>query len=122
TWVFVDLLNNYINSIITGFGNKIFAAAYNGVYLSTNDGVSWQLKNSGMLSYDFIKYLTIDANNILYAATEMYSGQMYKSTDQGETWVQCNTGLPNDEVSGLECSNNTVFVSYKNAGIYRSTN
>ena len=119
SWVFVDLLNNYINSIVTGFGNKIFAAAYNGVYLSTNDGVSWQLINPEMQS--FIKYLTIDDNNIIYAAA-IYSGFMYKSTDEGENWIQCNTGLPNDEVSGLEFSDNTLFVSYKNAGIYRSTN
>ena len=119
-WVFVGLLNNYINSIIRGFGNKIFATAYDGVYLSTDDGNSWQLKNTGMQSY--IKYLTIDDNNILYAATEIYNELMFKSLDEGETWTQCNTGLPNDEVTGLISTDNKLYVLYKNAGVYCSSN
>ncbi len=122
TWIFVDLLNNYINSIITGFNNKIMAAGGGGVFVSTDDGVSWQLKNSGMQPYEFIKYLTLSDDSSIFATTEMYGGLMYKSMDEGETWIECNSGLPNDEVSGLESINNILFVSYKNAGIYRSTN
>ncbi len=122
TWVFIDLLNNYINSIITGFNNKIMAAGGGGVFVSTDDGVSWQLKNSGMQPYEFIKYLALSDDSSIFAATEMYGGLMYKSMDEGETWIQCNSGLPNDEVSGLESINNILFVSYKNADIYRSTN
>ncbi|MBP9581827.1 MAG: T9SS type A sorting domain-containing protein [Ignavibacterium sp.] len=122
SWSFVDLLGNYINSIIRIPNNKIMASGYSGVYVSTNDGGSWQLKNSGMPQSQFVKYLALNDNNTVFAAAAMYSGLMYKSSDEGETWIQCNSGLPNDEVSGLVCSNNILFVSYKNAGVYRSDN
>ncbi len=121
SWNFLALLNNYINSIIIDFTDSIiYASGYPGVYRSSDDGSTWQLKNTGMLSYEFIKYVSFGSNNLIYAAADIYGGKMYKSSNQGELWIQIDSGLPEDFVKGLITYGDYVFVCYDNGGIFRT--
>ncbi len=123
TWNFVTLLNNIVNSIIISeTDNFIYASIYKGVYRSSDDGLTWQLKNSGMLSYELIKYVAFGSGNLIYAAADIYGGKMYKSTNKGDQWIQIDSGLPEDEVTGFVTYGNNAFVCYENAAIYRTTN
>ena len=123
TWIFLTLLNNIVNSIIINENdNYIYAGIYTGVYRSSDDGLTWQLKNSGMQSYELIKYVAFGNNNLIYAAADIYGGKMYKSYDKGEQWIQVDSGLPEDKVTGLVTYANNAFVCYNNAAIYRTTN
>lgn len=70
-----------------------------GVYASTNGGLTWALTSSGLPHTD-IKTLFVDPlhPDTVFAATSggcLYSGYgLYRSTDGGQSWSAANTGLP----------------------------
>jgi photosystem II stability/assembly factor-like uncharacterized protein len=80
--------------------STVYASTGNGVYKTTDDGVSWAAVNNGFKTL-VVQTVVIDPNdsNILYAGTA--AGQfgiatdagVYKSTDAGATWFQINNGF-----------------------------
>ncbi len=68
-----------------------------GIYKSTDNGRSWQIKNNGLTNY-FVQDVAYDPQNslTLYAATR---GGVFKSIDGAETWVSKRSGFP-EENSG----------------------
>lgn len=67
TWTLAGL--NGINVLSLGLnGNNLFAGTENGVYLSTNNGTNWIIKNQGFSSVPHIEAILI-TNNYLYAGT-----------------------------------------------------
>jgi photosystem II stability/assembly factor-like uncharacterized protein len=81
--------------------------------------------------------MAVSANGTMYAGTRDNRTSntgfgVYKSTDNGETWIPSNTGLPlyqgtNGIVSKIACKNDTVFIYHaRNNGdtpkLYRSVN
>lgn len=65
-----------------------------GIYKSTDNGRSWQIKNNGLTTY-FVQDVAYDPQNssTLYAATR---GGVFKSTDGAETWVSKRSGFPEE--------------------------
>jgi photosystem II stability/assembly factor-like uncharacterized protein len=72
-----------------------------GVFISTDDGLTWQQSNTGIntaggASGDAVPIfsLTVDPHDpsIIWAGTDM-SGQIYKSTDGGATWEEKDQGV-----------------------------
>lgn len=82
----------------------LYAAVYNkGVFKSTDDGKSWELKNNGIEKNKCAFELTLTDNGVLFltvSATprhkggekgrEYYSGAVYKSTDGAKSWQKLN--------------------------------
>ena len=90
-----------------------------GVYHSTNGGEDWiQRGLSGQIVYS----LTMDDNGTLFAGTK--DSGVYKSSDDGLTWIQINNGLYNKNIFRVKTSpNNLLFAcSESDGGIYRSSN
>jgi hypothetical protein len=74
TWTLAGL--NGINVLSLGLnGNNLFAGTENGVYLSTNNGTNWIIKNQGFSSVPHIEAILI-TNNYLYAGT--YAESVWK--------------------------------------------
>ena len=79
-----------------------------GVNKSTDGGITWQQKNSGIKADPDrfgngapIFTLTVDPNNpnIIWSGTQNYKG-IFKSTDNGETWQEKDNGITEgDEIS-----------------------
>jgi hypothetical protein len=84
-------------------GNRtLFTSVYSkGVYKSTDDGKSWQLKNKGIEENTCAFELTLTSNGVLFltvSATPVhkggkksmayYSGAVYRSVDGAETWTR----------------------------------
>ncbi len=65
-----------------------------GVYKSTDNGNSWEIKNSGLAIY-YIHDIAFDpqTRTTLYAASR---GGVYKSTDGGDNWVLKRNGFPEE--------------------------
>ncbi len=55
----------------------------NGVYYSTNEGVSWIISNNG-LTYARVNGMALDSTNFLYAATER---GLFRSSNSGALWT-----------------------------------
>jgi photosystem II stability/assembly factor-like uncharacterized protein len=71
--------------------NRMYIAASDGVYLSTDGCQSWQERTTG-IGYQRVNTLAIDPvdPDILYAGTGIGA---YVSRDAGQTWILTNEGL-----------------------------
>jgi photosystem II stability/assembly factor-like uncharacterized protein len=81
-----------INSIVVDANNKLYVAAQNGIYRSTNNGTSWTTLSCNGLWENNVKRLQIDPGNAntLFAGT---AGKVFKSTDAGATWTDASKNI-----------------------------
>ena len=90
----------------------------NGIYKTTDRGMSWTQINSGLTttrtSY-FIGELVIDQKNpmIVYVAT---LDGIFKSTNGGDTWVEANSGLADVTITDLAIDPTTSSTIYAAGG------
>jgi len=102
-------------------GTNLFAATYSGVFLTTDNGENWILKNNGMGTSGRKIYALAEINNNLIAGTD--SG-VFVSTNYGEQWIFKNTGFPIIETGFIHeiiAYNSTKLFAGTEAGVYEST-
>ncbi len=91
------LSNSYVSALAVDNNNNVYAATEeDGVFKTTNDGLTWIPINNG-LTFPYVNDVKIDANGYIFAATT--GGGVYFSDDGGTNWTPKNTGLP--DISGL---------------------
>lgn len=111
-------------------GNNIFAGTFDsGIFLSTNNGLSWSEVSTGL---PIITVMSIAVNNnnifvgtypVLNSITgELYAGGIFLSTNNGQNWVEMNTGLPSKHINSITISGDNIFVGTNGMGICNSTN
>ncbi|HWI93040.1 MAG TPA: hypothetical protein VNT20_17305 [Flavisolibacter sp.] len=113
------------NIIYAGTGEGVIAGTYGsyhnfpgvGVYVSTDGGITWTLRN-GLVNRRITKILVASSNaNVVYVAGQ--SG-FEKSTDGGLTWTMLQTGQISDAV--IDPSNdNILYIAASNNGILKNT-
>ena len=99
-----------------------------GVFLSTDGGLNWSARNSGM-NLSTITSLVTQANNANVVLAAGFgdrcnqggdaNGGIYRSTDKGATWTQVMDRKVEDLVTLPGTS--TVLASAPGSGVYRST-
>ena len=88
-----------------------------GIYISTDDGVSWSQSNSGLGADTSISVMAINSNDEVYISTG--KGKVYKSTDNGASWTAVsNSDFLNQ--TGNYFSVNQLIISSTNM-MYAST-
>lgn len=98
-------------------GNNIFAGTGRGIYISSNNGDSWELKNTGLCFNLAVFAITLN-NNSIFAATDC---GLYLSTNNGNSWDSLNTGLPDNTVfRSVAINENKIFASAEYS-VYTST-
>jgi hypothetical protein len=115
---------NCLTSGANGSGGKDLYAGTegDGVFLSTNDGTSWQEINNGLQDSVRVNTLAIDSSSIFAGI-----GGIYRSINYGASW-ELVTVFPNEETARcIAVSDSEVFAgTYQwNGGpgaIYHSTN
>jgi photosystem II stability/assembly factor-like uncharacterized protein len=123
TWLEPNQTIPNVNSVAISFNDDVIAGTMNGVYISTNYGYDWELRDNGFPEPTIIMSIFVDDINNYFAGT--YSGQdaIYKSTDLGMSWYA--SGPPIywfAIVSIINNSSNTLFASSLDArGVNRST-
>jgi hypothetical protein len=119
SWVAVDSgfpINAYVVSLIKS-GNNIFAGCDpGGVYLSSNNGSSW---NATSLTYG-VNTLATSGSNI-FALTD--NEGVFSSSNNGNSWTAVNKGFADSaNVISLAASGTDIFAGISGAGVFRSSN
>ncbi len=96
--------------------NNIFLGTNLGVYVSTNDGVNWVLKNNGISSN---LYIISIVNNGTYIFCSNIDYDVYLSTNNGDNWTSVTNNLTG--VDPCLYYNNKLYAT-TSAGFFISTN
>ena len=102
-----------------------------GVYRSTDNGVSWALENNGMNRIFVSTMLRGVDSNYLFATT--WDGGVFRSADNGVNWLAANTGLTRQNIRSLAVNGTTMYAGNPGTtegffrpatpgGLYQSTN
>lgn len=99
-------------------GSRLYAGFNGGgIYISEDDGFSWERSNNGLSNY-YISSMVVKEQYI-FAGT--LSVGVFVSTNQGQSWAGANNGLPNSSVTAVAELDTFVFAGMINQ-IYASTN
>jgi ligand-binding sensor domain-containing protein len=112
-------------------GTNLFAGTIDGVYLSTNNGLSWKDINEGLprqIFDDTTKYVGIGCLALigqnLFVGT--LGGGVFLSTNNGTNWNEVNSGLPTYYSGDIDVKSFAVIGSRlfaaTNSGVFLSTN
>jgi len=120
SWTYSGLGTNNVACLALS-GSNIFAGTKtSGIFLSTNNGGSWNAVNNGITVMS-IGHLAVSGANVL-AAQSGYTG-LYRTTNNGGNWVPY--GLTGLAVVSLGVSGNNVYAGTLNGtvpGVYYSAN
>jgi photosystem II stability/assembly factor-like uncharacterized protein len=95
--------------------NLYVGAGDNAVFVSTNNGTTWDLTNSGLKR--------IHVNSLVARGMDIYVGTwngVYCSTDAGKSWAPINAGLTNLQVTTLYVRGTYLFAGTGGGGVFRS--
>lgn len=108
----------HINKIDV-IGNVVFITTDAGLYSSTNDGNSWELKFYPGLNYQTEVF---DYNNGNFV-TAVNGVGVFLSSDNGTTWVQTQTNGLNTQTAyySILIDGNVIIISTHNGEVFKST-
>lgn len=115
TWTDTDLDESYVQAILL-HSSSVFAGTTTGLYLSTNSGDSWTLKETGLPGG--VQALADHGSTVFAAA---YDG-VYRTTNDGDSWDPASTGLPAypEYVTTLALHDGKIFAGTASSGVYVS--
>jgi photosystem II stability/assembly factor-like uncharacterized protein len=126
TWIRIDTSiapEAFLGNIAAGgSATNLFAGTDNGVYVSTNEGVTWTAANNGLpkSSYDTSRYTGVRAlassGSNVFVATE-HNG-VFLSSDDGATWNSISAGLRDSNIVRLVVSQTDILAA-TTTGIWR---
>jgi len=105
------------NALVVHKGNLYAATNSGGIFVYTN-GLAWTVLNSGLGRDDALAIVS-NGRNLLHVGTN--GGGVYRSTDDGTSWIPANDGLTNNHVTALAWSSNGLYAGTWGGGIFRST-
>lgn len=94
--------------------NYIYTCTSQGVFRSSNNGVTWISKSVGLSN--LLTSGIIHVNSYLFVVSP--SG-VFKSTDQGDNWTMA--GMNGISIRCITAIQDTLFVGTNSVGIYKST-
>ena len=102
--------------------DDIFAATYDYVFRSTDNGENWVHLTNGITN-PYCWCLAINSLDYIFLGTEG-GGGVFRSTDNGDTWTKVDNGLttPNIVDALAINSDDDVFARTYGDGVFLSTN
>ncbi len=108
------------NSIVRSGNFLIAGGDAPGIWLSSNNGVSWFQTISGVDADEYIYSFFVDGNNV-YAAIGNPSA-VGISTDNGNSWTKQTSGITSSQlITGVAKLGSTLYATHSSLGLYVST-
>jgi hypothetical protein len=105
---------------IVMLNSNILAGTWNGFYLSTDGGTTWNAVTPTGIPADTAIWSIVMIDTTLFAGT---TGDIYKSSDNGNTWMEVNSGIPVDaRITSIVASGDAIFAGSASNGIFKTTN
>jgi photosystem II stability/assembly factor-like uncharacterized protein len=93
----------------------------NGVFRSTNNGLTWMPTDSGLTCDSVLAF----AGDSTYLFAGTYGRGVFRSNNNGESWTQVNAKLSNHNIGSLLTSGSSLFAGVYSlggsGGLFRST-
>jgi endoglucanase len=120
-WVQVNNFSGAITCFAVSSTNFFAGTEGGGVFLSTNNGTSWNAVNAGLTDTS-VHSLSVSGTN-LFAGT---NGGVFFSTNNGTSWTAVNTGLTetiggDTDVCALVVSGSNLFAGTDGGGVLLSS-
>jgi len=108
-----------VNDLLFTQQNDLLAGSYDGVFRLNKNKDSWLPLNTGLEEKGVLD-MVIDKKGYIYLGT--YTSSIYRSIDNGETWVRTSDGLPKKAWMWSLAINkhNDLFVATTGKGIFKS--
>jgi hypothetical protein len=118
TWQPFSIQSTYLPAItFYNDGPRLYAGTIMGVFVSTNTGLSWVEKNSG-LSADPYSSSILRVNNVLITSLKFGGSGMFISNNNGDQWQGFSQGLPFlNEISKIVQFNSKLIIG-TSGGLY----
>lgn len=128
TWV--PIHNNQISlkviELLIHDDRFLFTSNYNGLYRTSDNGLNWEEKNTGIVSSRINRLDVTEAGHIFAVSTDYSSldDNIFRSTDQGLSWEKISNTLPNMWVQSMTLGNNGLVMitghDYNSGKLFRS--
>ncbi|NOT33269.1 MAG: hypothetical protein HOP12_03770 [Candidatus Eisenbacteria bacterium] len=103
-----------------GTGGEVYAGTIDGVYRSSDLGLTWEARSTGLLGRH-VRTMAVTADQRVFVHT-LYPAQidgLYRSTDRGDTWVRLGGNAP--YFSALIAAPNGDLLGTSDESVFRST-
>ncbi len=93
-----------------------------GVFLSTDNGQTWSTFGNGLPKYPQVYSVAIHNKSIFTGLSSVYgnySGLVYSSNIDRDSWTAIGEGLPNSPVHSIYVNDSSIFIGISDAGIWR---
>lgn len=118
TPISVSSSNPGIFEIEFGLQGQIFLGTNEGMFGSTDQGMTWEAVDFGVGSVQ-VATLLVSPEGVIYAGTEDHG--ILVSTDTAASWSQTNTGLASPTITSLaRNSDGHIFAGTSDMGVFRS--
>jgi ligand-binding sensor domain-containing protein len=113
-----------VNAITIGHNGDIIAATMLNVWISTDNGYTWVLRNNGLPPHTIVMSVFVDGEDNYFIGTYSAEERIYKSTDFGMSWLGAGNGVGFIAVISFEqIGKKVLFAGSSDAlGIHRSSN
>ncbi|MCB8999645.1 MAG: T9SS type A sorting domain-containing protein [Bacteroidales bacterium] len=120
-WFFIDSLKKELPITSLAICSKnLFAGTRNGVFLSSDNGKNWTYVNNG-LSENGLNVSSLAANeNTIFIGT--YAGGLYRSIDNGNSWISVSQDIIQTTVWTIALNENYMYLGTRGSGVFRSNN
>ena len=92
----VEGLFDFINYIGVDQTDNLWLATQSGIFFSSNNGQSWDVRNSGLEGSSIFNFY-FESPLIIYAGT---SNGVYRTDDRGNSWVLTNSTILTGDIKG----------------------